>query len=48
MHLTEDFRCGIFTDPGRPRVCDEFKAEELVCGQTREEALQILHDLEYS
>jgi uncharacterized protein len=46
IHLTEDFRCGIFNSPQRPEVCGKFQAEPLVCGQNREEALKILSGLE--
>jgi Fe-S-cluster containining protein len=44
IHLTEDYRCAIFDR--RPKVCRDFKAEEMVCGRSREEALQLLEDLE--
>jgi uncharacterized protein len=46
IHLTDDLRCAIFNSPSRPRVCDGFKADELVCGSNRNEALQILGELE--
>jgi hypothetical protein len=46
IHLTDDYRCGIFHSPDRPAVCDGFKAEPLVCGSTRGEALAILANLE--
>ncbi len=46
IHLTSDLKCGIFLSPDRPRVCDGFKADPLVCGGTRNEALTILGDLE--
>ena len=46
IHLTDDYRCGIFNSPKRPRVCDGFKAEKLVCGNNRLDALTILADLE--
>ncbi|MFT3739063.1 MAG: YkgJ family cysteine cluster protein [Breznakibacter sp.] len=46
IHLTGDFRCAIFHSPDRPKVCGGFKAEPLVCGSSRVEALQILGDLE--
>lgn len=46
IHLTEDFRCAIFTHPDRPEVCDRFKAEPEICGENRQEALTILFDLE--
>ncbi|KPK80488.1 MAG: hypothetical protein AMS27_16985 [Bacteroides sp. SM23_62_1] len=44
IHLTEELQCAIYDR--RPKVCRDFQAEELVCGRSREEALQILSDLE--
>jgi uncharacterized protein len=46
MHLTPDNRCGIFGSPDRPKVCFDYKAEPLFCGQNRQEAVQILKYLE--
>ena len=46
VHLTCDFRCAIFGSPDRPKVCDDFKAEGIICGESREEALDILTNLE--
>lgn len=46
LHLSEDNRCLIFNSPERPDVCDQFQAEPSVCGDSREEALQILTQLE--
>ena len=46
IHLTEDFKCAIFSDPERPKVCADFKAEFQICGNSREEALQNLTNLE--
>lgn len=46
IHLTDDIRCAIFDSPDRPRVCDGFKAEPLVCGNSTEEAFAILAELE--
>ncbi len=46
IHLTSDFKCMIFVSDERPKVCDGFKAEKLVCGSSRFEALTILADLE--
>jgi Fe-S-cluster containining protein len=46
IHLSGDYLCGLFNSPERPKVCDGFKAEELVCGANREEALRILFRLE--
>jgi Fe-S-cluster containining protein len=46
IHLSEDFRCLIYGQRGRPRVCDAFKADAEVCGTSREEALRLLVELE--
>lgn len=46
IHLTDDLKCAIFTSPDRPRVCDGFKAEPLICGDNREFALRTLAELE--
>jgi Fe-S-cluster containining protein len=43
-HLREDYSCGIYEK--RPKVCIDFKAEEMVCGKNRQEALTILGWLE--
>ena len=44
IHLQEDYSCGIYKD--RPKVCRDFEAEKLVCGNNRKEALEILAGLE--
>ena len=46
VHLTEDLKCSIFHSPDRPKVCAGFKADPLVCGASRKEAMKILGDLE--
>lgn len=46
IHLADDYKCKLFGKPERPRVCIEFNAEELICGNNREEALRIITDLE--
>ena len=46
IHLTGDLKCGIFNSPDRPEVCDVFKAEELVCGSSQQEAMKNLAFLE--
>ena len=46
IHLLDDYRCGLFGQPDRPKVCSDFKPEELVCGNSREEAVKILSELE--
>jgi len=45
IHLTDDLKCLIYTDPLKPKVCDDFKAEPEFCGSDREEALRILYSL---
>jgi len=45
IHLMEDYRCDIYTDPGYPPVCARFNAEEEFCGSSREEAMRILGSL---
>ena len=42
IHLDDNKTCTIFHSPERPKVCDGFKAEELVCGKSFEEAMSIL------
>ncbi|MEZ9130334.1 YkgJ family cysteine cluster protein [Vibrio breoganii] len=44
--LTEENLCKLFGKKERPDVCHGFKAAEWVCGDTREQALFILNDLE--
>jgi hypothetical protein len=46
IHLSEDFSCLIYGQPGRPKVCDAFKADPEICGTSREEALMLLGKLE--
>ncbi len=45
MHLLEDYRCAIYNDPSKPKVCLDFKAEPDFCGTDREEAMKILLSL---
>lgn len=45
IHLRDDYRCGLFNDPSRPKVCSDYKAEEEFCGNSREEAIKILYSL---
>lgn len=47
IHLTEDYKCSIFNHPDRPEVCKAFKAEEMICGHSRDEAMALLYKLEY-
>ena len=46
IHLSEDYQCLIYDHPGRPKVCNDFKADPDVCGTSREEALILLWVLE--
>jgi hypothetical protein len=46
IHLSDDLLCRIFDSPDRPAVCNEFKAEELICGASKIEAEEILSTLE--
>ena len=46
VHLDEEWRCGLFGDPRRPRCCSDFRAEPAFCGNDREEAIIILGRLE--
>ena len=45
IHLSDDFKCAIYNDPLKPKVCNEFKAEREFCGYNREEAMMILGSL---
>lgn len=46
IHLLTDNTCGIFGQPERPKVCRDFKASHWICGQSAQQALNILSDLE--
>jgi len=46
IHLSEEYRCLIYGDPRRPKVCNDFLADPEVCGSSREEAMKILSALE--
>lgn len=46
IQLDDQNLCRLFGDPSRPKVCSQFKAEYSVCGDTNEQALQIINDLE--
>jgi hypothetical protein len=45
IHLLEDYRCEIYSDPDYPSVCTGFNAEKEFCGDNREEAMSILGSL---
>ena len=46
VHLDHNNRCGIFGRPERPAWCADLRAEPSMCGESPEQALRILDDLE--
>lgn len=44
--LDDDYRCRIFGQPERPKVCSAFQAEIQFCGETREQAVRLMTELE--
>ncbi|MGN5517566.1 YkgJ family cysteine cluster protein [Halopseudomonas sp. Lyrl_26] len=42
VHLTADKRCALFGKPERPAVCSRFMADPEVCGDSAEQAIEIL------
>jgi hypothetical protein len=46
IQLDSANRCGLFGKPERPDICRRLRAEPLMCGQTRADALRLLGDLE--
>ena len=46
IHLTEDRKCAIFGHPDRPLICSSFTPAAEVCGESFEEAMDLLEYLE--
>ncbi len=46
VQLTDDNRCKIFGQPERPEVCNRLRPNVEMCGQSAEEALAYLTELE--
>ena len=46
VNLSADLRCLLFGKPERPLFCEQFTAEPAVCGETVEQALVLLNELE--
>lgn len=46
IQLDEANRCRIFGQPERPAVCSSLKPSDEMCGQTREEAMRYLAQLD--
>lgn len=45
-HLTENLQCDIFGLTSRPKVCSDFQPTLDVCGNTANEAIWLITDLE--
>ncbi|TJY40940.1 YkgJ family cysteine cluster protein [Cohnella pontilimi] len=46
VQLTENNACKLFGRPERPSVCGSLQASIDMCGETNEDALRILSDME--
>lgn len=46
LHLTEHLACALFGDPRRPSVCASLRPGREMCGETRDQALAYLDQLE--
>jgi len=46
VHLSEDYRCLLFSKPERPAVCNGLRPSAEMCGANRDEALAYLEWLE--
>lgn len=46
VQLDADGRCRLFNQSSRPAVCSGLRPEPAMCGETREQALQYLAELE--
>jgi Fe-S-cluster containining protein len=46
IQLDSGNRCRLFGKPERPDICRRLRAEPLMCGATREDALRLLQILE--
>jgi Fe-S-cluster containining protein len=46
LHLDAEYKCMLFGKPERPAICARFRAEPEMCGETREQALNMLTALE--
>jgi hypothetical protein len=45
INLLDDYKCAIYNDAVKPKVCTDFKAETEFCGSNKEEAMRILYSL---
>jgi hypothetical protein len=46
VQLSDDNRCKLYGKPERPEVCNRLRPMEEMCGNSREEALAYLYELE--
>jgi len=46
LHLLDNAQCALYGDPRRPLICEQFKPEPAVCGESRVEALLLMSALE--
>jgi len=46
LHLSEANLCRLFGQASRPAVCGAFQADPAVCGDSREQAIQLIGWLE--
>jgi len=46
VQLADDLSCKIFDSKERPKVCGGFKAEKIICGDSAQEAYEIIASLE--
>jgi len=46
VHLDAEWRCRIFAQPERPACCAGLQASPEMCGESREQALRWLAELE--
>ena len=46
VYLSDDMRCKIFGMPERPKACAAFLPEPSICGDNREQAINIIQTLE--
>lgn len=42
IHLDAQRRCRLYGLPERPQVCLDFSADEMICGESREQAMRWL------
>lgn len=46
IQLNEQNLCRLFGQPERPKVCSSFQAEPDICGDSSEQAIKIITELE--